>query len=504
MKYSIIILSFFFFISNVFGQVEYLERLEIELSDGYFNETVIEFNEKGLILQSRKGEKEGGNEEWRFDKYDTDLKKVGSKKILVDKKFFMDESFSNDDRHFNLFKNRKNKFILSSLDVESMDLTKVQGDLPKKAFISNMAVLGDYAYFKASVKRDVFLFAINWKTGKSNLIPIKLNAYDSKDIRVQNFQILEEANEILLYVVGLNSRKESDMHVLKLDANGKKVGAFNLTKKIKENIADISAYKLNDEQYIFTGTYSKTSITGSQGLFFCQTSNNKVDFIEFYNFLDLDEFLSYLPKRREAKIEKKKEKKEAKGKEIKFNYRIADHDIIDIDDGYIFVGEAYYPTYRTEYSTTYTTINGVSTPRTQSRRVFDGYQYTHAVIAKFDKKGQLIWDRTIEMYQAHKPLRVKKFLNISSDKDKAIKLAYSSNYSIVSKYIDYNGVIVQEQESEEIEMGYDGDKAKWSSSELSYWYGDYFIASGKQKIKNKEDRAVSRKRKVLFMSKVKY
>jgi len=503
MKHLIILLSFLF-VSNAFGQVEYLKRIEIELDNNYSSETLIEFNEKGIILQSKKEGKEGGNEEWKFEKYNTDLKKVGSKKILMDKKFFLDETFSNDDRHFALFKDRKSKFILSSLDVKTMDLTKTEGNLPKKSRITNMAVLGDYAYFKAYIKKEVFLYSVNWKTGKTNFIPIAISGYNSKDLRVLNFQILEEESEILLYVIGLNKRDESDMYVLKLNEFGKKVGSLNLTKRITENIADISAYKLSDKQYLFTGTYSKISISGSEGLFFCQVTNSKVDFIEFYNFLDLDEFLSYLPEKKEKKIEKKKARKEAKGKELKINYRIADHDIIDIEDGFIFVGEAYYPTYRSESYTTYSTVNGVSTPRTQYRSVFDGYQYTHAVVAKFNKKGEMLWDRTVEMYQTYKPFHVKRFLNISSEEDEALKLVYSSNYSIVSKYIDYNGKIVEGQESEEIKMGNDGDKAKWSSSDLSYWYDDFFIASGSQKIKNKEDKSVDRKRKVFFISKVKY
>ncbi len=65
----------------------------------------------------------------------------------------------------------------------------------------------------------------------------------------------------------------------------------------------------------------------------------------------------------------------------------------------------------------------------------------------------------------------------------------------------FSGLVL---ESDVIETGLDADKTKWSSSNLSYWYNGYFLAFGFQKIKNKEDKSVKRKRRVMYMSKVKY
>ena len=96
--------------------------------------------------------------------------------------------------------------------------------------------------------------------------------------------------------------------------------------------------------------------------------------------MSLNKFLEYLPARKQAKVERKQKRKEKKGKEMNINYLIASHDIIKKGDKYIMLGEAYYPTYRTE---TRTDANGNVTYRT----VFDGYQYTHAVVAGFDKDG---------------------------------------------------------------------------------------------------------------------
>ena len=204
-------------------------------------------------------------------------------------------------------------------------------------------------------------------------------------------------------------------------------------------------------------------------------------------------------------IEKKQKKKAKKGKEYSINFSIADHNIIEKEDGYIFLGEAYYPTYRTESYTTTTTVNGVTTTQTRYRTVFDGYQYTHSVIAKFSKEGELVWDKTFEMWQAYKPYYVKRFISIAEENQSNISLVFASGGSIISKSFDTKtGAIEKDERSKPIETGLSEDQVKRSFSNIDYWYGNYFLAYGNQKIKNSKDASVKRKRKVFFFSKVKY
>lgn len=486
------------------AQVEYESRVEIELDDDFISENVLEFGEYGLLLRSQRKEKIQGQEEWRFQKYNTAIEQMEVRDFSVDKKYFLDESRSTEDRHFVLYQDKVDRYILMNIDIMTMELSTVEGQLPKKSRINDMVIMGDFAYFKTYIKKEPALFTLNWKTGDENIIPIMIDGYKKKELSLQNIQVLEEANEVLVYIIAADSKKESDLYVLNLDEKGGKKGISNLTHNIEENISDISSHKLNENAYVHTGTYSDSRVYLSQGLFFSKSTNNQVDFIEFYNFLDLDEFLSYLSERKENKIEKKKERKAAKGKELTLNYRIADHELIQLEDGYLFIGEAYYPTYRQENYTTQSVINGVSTPQIRYRRVFDGYQYTHAVIAKFSKEGIILWDRTFDLYQANKPFKVKRFIKVSEYDTNGFKLVYSSDYRLYSKYINYEGDILEDEESEQIETGYEGDKTKWSFSNLSYWYEDYFLVYGRQKIKNKEDQSIQRKRKVLFINKVKY
>jgi len=160
-----------------------------------------------------------------------------------------------------------------------------------------------------------------------------------------------------------------------------------------------------------------------------------------------------------------------------------------------------YATYRTETYTAF--VNGQAVTRT--RTVFDGYQYTHAVLAKFNKKGKIEWDQTFEMFSTYKPYFVKRFIATPENLDDAISMVYASGRRITSKTINFDGVVIEDEESEEIELEKDSEQIKWSTSNLSYRYDNYFLAYGSQKIKDKKAaNRKDRKRKVYYMTKLKY
>lgn len=491
--------------SSVNSQISYENRIEIELKNGYSDEEIFEFGKNGFVMSSRSQKKENNQIEWKYQKYDAELKEVQTKSIFLDDKLNVDQTFTNKDNLHTFFMDRKGNFTLVTVQASDMEFTQIDGVLPKKALITEMSIVGDYAFFNAYIKRVPFLFSINWKNGDKKLIPIEVENIKPKNTDIMNLQVLENSNEVFAYVKAIISRKKSDIYVIRLNSNGEKEEIFNLTKNIEKNIIDVSALKLKEGKYIFTGTYSTLKTGLSEGLFICQTEKSKIDFIEFYNFLDLENFLSYLPEKKQKKIEKKKEKKEKKGKTLQFNYRISPHEIISLDDGFLYLGEAYYPTYRTESYTTTTTVNGVATTTTQTKQVFDGYQYTHAVLGKFDKNGKLLWNQTFVMWNAYKPIVVKRFISIAEKGQNSIKLVFATQNKINSKSIDFNGSVLQSEQSEEIQTNFEGDKVKRSFSDIHYWYDNYFIAYGVQKIKNTDDKIDSkRKRKVYFVNKIKF
>lgn len=211
--------------------------------------------------------------------------------------------------------------------------------------------------------------------------------------------------------------------------------------------------------------------------------------------------------RTQERIEKKIKNKKEKGKTLNIKYHLALHEMQQVNDGYIFLGEAFYLTYRTESQTIY--VNG--SPQTQTYSVFDGYQYTHAILIKFDLEGNIDWDQIFKMWPNNKPFYIKKFISIDKEnKNNGLYFVFADGSKIVSKAFNLDGGLIYEKTSDDIENLYEGDKTKWAISNIDFWYNGYFISYGTQKIKNtngvkdNKDKSVKKKRKVYFINKIAY
>ncbi len=506
MKYKIGIFLLLSYLCHVsLGQVSYENRLEIELKDEYENEKVHEFAEKGFLISAVNSKSKGKEDEWKFESFDTDLKAIDEKHLFINDDLRLDETVSTQVRLHALFKDKKGNYELLSIDAGGLAHERVSGSFMKKAYVRDMAVLGDYAFFNASIKGTPYLFSINWKTGEQKLIPISVLNVKPKKLKILGFQYIEESSEMLLFVNYEAVKNETDLYMVKLNPNGEKDAEYNLSKEIDQNLVSATASYLSTNNFVITGTYSSKSTSSSEGIYFAQVYKDEIGFINFYNYLDLENFLNYLPEKRQKKLENKKERKEKRGKEYTRNYLMVSHEILNLKDGFIQLGEAYYKTYRTETYTTTQVVNGVTQTRTETRQVFDGYQYTHAILAKFNINGELVWDQTFEMWPTYKPFTVKRFISVSDVTENSINMVYLSRNRIHSKAFDYNGEVLLDRESEVLETEFSGDELKGMAiTNIDYWYDNYFIAFGTQKIINKGDKEVDRKRKVFFVSKIKY
>lgn len=484
-----------------FAQVQSVKRLEFDLKDGYNNETIYEFGKNGFVLFANS-DSQSGEVQWKFDKYDNDLNFQKTLELTLPKGYYRDDSYLDDQDLYLLLKNRKGNFSIVHYNAELNSLSTIDGEVKSGTSIRNMAVLNDLAYFVAVRSKINYLLTVDLKTGEQALEPIAIEGINSRKLQLKNFEVQKQNNEVIIMLSEYVNKRESNMYVVRTDKNGIQKDYTNFSENAEYRINDLTASALNQNDYVYSGTFSAKGKTTSTGLYFSVIDDGKIKSLNYYNFVDLENFLSYLPERTQERIEKKKSKKESRGKELQISYWLAPHNIIQTDDGYIFLAEAYYPTYRQEARTTTTYVNGVARTTTTYVQVFDGYQYTHAFLAKFDKNGNLVWDQCFKMWMAYKPYYVKRFIKIADQQQDAIKLVFSSSNRIASKSFSFDGEILSDYSSEIIESNLDGDKAKYSYSNISFWYDNYFIAYGSQTIKNKQEE--KKKRKVYFINKIQF
>lgn len=495
MKFKLFLLiAFGLLMIQSFAQT-FEHRIELDLNDEYQNEVVYPLGEQGFLLQSFEKKAIGGMVGFKSDFYSTDFKLLKSVTTKIKERTLYADSYDRNGMNYTMIRNRRDYFAIIISDANKQECIKTEGKLADLGELSDMKVYDDKAIFKCVGKKENTVLIVELSSGKAKYIPIKVENFRSKMLSILDFQVFD--NEIMVFINAITDNKKEDLYIAMYDMVGRQKEIFNVTKTVKEKLITVAATKIQN-RYVITGTYSKTNVSKSQGVFIGEVENKKLNFIKFYNFLELKNFTSYLSQKQQDRIERKKSNKTQKGEELMMNYSIVTHPVIETEDGYIFLGEAFYPTFST-YTTHVSTGNGGGS--TQVHTVFDGFQYTHATLAKFDRSGNLLWDNTFPMWSMYKPFKVKKFISFRQGQE-TTELTYSERNTIWYKVFDQvNGSTIKDNSKEIIDTYLKGDKVKRSFSNIDYWYDNNFLAYGFQTISNKETK---RSRRVFFINSISF
>jgi hypothetical protein len=288
---------------------------------------------------------------------------------------------------------------------------------------------------------------------------------------------------------------------------------------------------LNDSTRLMIGTYGYRNMqnstnTASQGLFISKIVFDEVEYTQYHSFTEFANFFSFMNERQQEKMERRIKKKKETGGDLKLNYRLLVHDIIPRGDQYVMVSEVFYPEYRSNNNN----LMGMNSfygnpfmfgspfgaglynpylwnPLYGSRgglnqQIFDGFVYTHAIVAGFDQSGKLIWDNSIN-FENVKSMELKEKINVQIEDGGLTQLVYSQNGAIKSKLIKENTVIDGDRRVE-LPTGMEGDKVrKTSTDDIEYWYGNNYLAWGAQRIVNPAGDIQSRgRRNVFYLNKI--
>lgn len=487
----------------LFGQVDQLDRIELSVDELKEEFTVVSMGKNGLIAFGELDEpSKGGKVKWRFIKYDTNFKKVDSKTITLDKKYYLQEDYKDDNKLY-LFFNRGYKstdYTLLKIDATDFKVSRLEGALPKKMIIYKVVIYKNYLYLSGTLKRDMVIAYANLKDRIIKTVPIEYKGDNDVEMIVVNEQ--EQRVEFIIS----NYHKNDGYAYIHAYKGNKKVEEIKINPKNDYNLLTAKISLLDNDKRLVAGTYAKRKV-GSEGMYISLLSGKKQEYMHYYKFEDFENFFDYLSEKRQEKIQKKKEKKNKKGKDLKLRYQLLVHDVIEQDDRYIFIAEAYYAVYTTRQVPVTTVVNGVTQTVYQTESVFAGYQYTHGVITAFDKEGKLLWDNCFELN--NRSFRLQRRIKVKIEGER-IKMLYVSGRSVGSKVIVGNKII-EEESITDTKTNSETEKLKWSTSNVEYWYDDYFLMWGKQKVKEKDNKKAKKlrakgqkkKRRIFYVNKLK-
>lgn len=230
------------------------------------------------------------------------------------------------------------------------------------------------------------------------------------------------------------------------------------------------------------GTYA-SGLKGrmAQGMFVGQYEGQAPTWMKYHSFTSFDHFFDYLPDRKRERILATADRKSEAGKDLDLNYLLLPHAPLILPDRTVLVAEAYYPKYHQYTTTSTSTVNGKTTTTTTVHTVFDGWMFTHAVVAAFSPTGERLWDASAPIGNVLLP-QVRPVVTVLPQGDR-VTIVYPSKGKIYSVVADAMGV-TGERGEQAPETEEEGERVKTSwDSHAAWWYDDVFLLWGFEKVK---------------------
>jgi hypothetical protein len=488
------------------SQIHQPERFEVELntSDNYF--TVIPAGKDGLALV-RESTERGWYSDTQYEvvKLDTALNQEWANHYNIDYRLTFRGYDYHDGYIILLFASKysnKNELYIYRIDgitaeIESFEiLLDVNVELSHFEMVGESAILAGYINYRPAV----FMYNLS----KKRLLALRGFYIDRSEIIQVN---VDDENEVFHVLATMRTFDRVNTIMMKtFDKDGELLNDTVLKPEEDYSLLYGQATTTNSGELLIAGAFSKTRSTRqgresySAGIFIAKVDNWGEQTINYYNYADLDNFFNYMKAGKQKRVQARIERKKIRGKQIRFNYRLMVHTILQQENGnFIMLGEAFYPTTITRPgfgSGFYSYPSHIQSIK--------GFQYTHAVVAGINPEGKLIWDNSFEINDVES-FRLEKFVH-TDVRDKDIILFYNFKNVIRTKIIDGDKVI-EGKSFNDIALKFSDDKVDSNDnlvSGLEEWYGNNFIAYGIQRLRKVGNEPGRGRRDVFFVNKMYY
>ncbi len=479
-----------------FNNITLAQRVEIELNSKADNYQLVSLSEEGVVIFSDQSYKIfGANAKWIFSHYNKKLEEVWETEIEAPKGNYIYQDFDTEEGAlFMIFTKFSGEYLVIEVNTKTQTVTNHHIDALRNLTFQDFVILNRYIFISGTSRGTPVI--LHYQLG-SNTPPQILKSSYSKKTELEKLD-----KDILNRIVKVTSTDwkggNSSMRVQSYLENGEQVFNLPIAPKEEKNLLTGKLSVNKEGKLLLIGTFANRNSRYADGIYIGEHDGNGINFMKFYNFTELQNYFDYLPKGRKEALMKRSEKKQEHGKDLNLQYRLLVHDIFEKDGQYILTAESYYPIYRYERRR-----DGSSGGRLiRTVRIFDGFKYTHAIVAGFNDQGNLTFDGSFAI-ESPKLMKLKELVRVGYH-DGLARILYSSEGKIFSKSIKDNEII-EGQAVKAIPTEYESDDIKKSYvNNLEYWYDNYFLAWGFQKIRNNENSDVKLKRSVLYFNKVEY
>jgi hypothetical protein len=236
--------------AGIFAQNAATEkRVEFDLKDGFSNERVFEFSDKGMLIFSKQDKDENQISTYRFEKYNTDLVSTHEVSYTIENKFYVDEIYQTGNYVYFFFKTRRTDYRVVKYDFTSETFKEVSGELPNRSFIKYTACMDDRAVMAIINKNySLSIISIDMNSGSEQTTPITIEGFKPKKLSLSNMETMPESKNILLSINASISKKRTELYVIRLDEQGQVQASTDISIGTYKNLRNARAYDIGNNE----------------------------------------------------------------------------------------------------------------------------------------------------------------------------------------------------------------------------------------------------------------
>jgi hypothetical protein len=468
------------------------ERLEIEMSDEAELPHILSLGDQGILFLTQTPDRVNKQQaRWLFFHCDTSLTKKWEETYLLSNNLYYKDYFLTDEFVYLLFAQAGSSnytlYKLKHQEGGDVEVANIYSPL-------NFEVL----QFKVSDDDDVYLGG--QMESKPVLMHFSISERQTKvlpTVYSQNASIndiyLDDESGVVRITMTYTRRRNSYVYVKTFLPGG--ILANDQRLESPKHVELLSAKLISNgpDSFVAVGTYSNNLGEYPQGMYITAINGDVQTNTTLHNFTEYDNFFNHLKPAHKNRVLRKIFRRKERGKDYKIRYKFLQHELIEVGDNLLMVAEAYYPQYRSEQFTGYY-VSSLS-----SGRIFDGYKYTHALLCMFDRKGNTIWNNSINMNDATS-YELREMAHTYTVGD-SVGVAFMNDKMINGLLLE-KGVVSPELLTVSLKKTNERPNISEGPEDLrfNYWFNNNFFITGTQTYFPSRDR--SRRKNVFFIQKL--
>ena len=509
-----------FFSVAFHSTAQVVKRVEVPLANVNSAIQAMPLGEKGVLLISKpdKGT-------FNVQKFDANLERVWSIDGPVEGNLdYMASSYDGQSVFLLFSKYRSSLYQIVKVNVGPGFVETFTINTIDRFEITDFKTLGYSVFMAGMVRNEPVLIHTLLTTSQTRVLPSAIKGSSA----IQTVEV-DTVNHLVNVCFAVKKGRQTKIVARSYEETGELYAQVSIDPEDDYSLLSGRLQILNDSVRMVIGTYGYRNMqsstnAASQGLYISKFVNNEAIFTQYHSFTDFKNFFNFMNERQQEKMVKRIRKKKESGDDVKLNYRLLVHDIVPKGNNFLLVAEVFYPEYRYQNNMMgglgyggmmgYPFGVGLYNPYLwnpmyggrggYNQQVFDGFTYTHAILADVDQNGKLVWDNSIS-FDNVKSMELREKIKVQDAANGNTQLVYSHEGAIRSKVIkgsqvvDNNKVIPNSTNVE-------GDKVrKTTTDDIDYWYDKFYLAWGEQRIVNAAGDPQTRgRRNVFYLNKISF